>query len=470
MSLPKNVKSAIQRFKLLSATDRVLVGVSGGPDSVALLRVLHELRDDVRITLEVAHLQHGIRGDEAKEDAGFVADLADKLGVPFHLKDINLPEMKSDAGKGNLEALARAERYRFFAAVAQEREITKVATAHTRDDQAETVLMWFLRGAGLKGSSGMAPLHRLAVGAGDSETSLTVIRPLLEVSKAEVLEYLADQSQEYRIDRTNQDPALLRNWLRVELLPMIKSRFDPRVPARLAQQAAIFRDEDALLDDLARKSHAAMLEEGAISRPALIAQPKALQRRILRLWIEQARGNLSGLELVHIEDILRLIEHGPSQGRLSIPGGWEFAREYQSLKLGKRSSTRSVCYEYPLEIGKILEIPEAKLELHSERLLAPLKELPNNLMEAVFDLAEVNRSVSVRNFRRGDRFQPLGLAGHKKIKDLFIEKRVPLAVRARWPLVISGNQIVWIPGYGRSAAGLVSEKTTAVLKLKVRPI
>ena len=123
-----------------------------------------------------------------------------------------------------------------------------------------------------------------------------------------------------------------------------------------------------------------------------------------------------------------------------------------------------------MEIGKILEIPEAKLELHSERLLAPPKQLPKNLMEAVFDLAEVNRSVSVRNFRRGDRFQPLGLAGHKKIKDLFIEKRVPLAVRARWPLLISDNQIVWIPGYGRSAAGLVSEKTTAVLKLKVRPI
>ncbi|HME60959.1 MAG TPA: tRNA lysidine(34) synthetase TilS, partial [Candidatus Binatia bacterium] len=364
----------------------------------------------------------------------------------------------------------RVERYRFFAAVAREREITKVATAHTQDDQAETVLMWFLRGAGLKGSSGMAPLHRIEAAAEGSEKPLTVIRPLLEVSKAEVLEYLADQSQAYRIDRTNQDPALLRNWLRLKLLPMIESRFDPRVPARLAQQAEIFRDENALLDDLARKSHAAMLEAGAISRPALIAQPKALQRRILRLWIEQARGNLRGLELVHIEDALRLIEHGPSQWRLSIPGGWEFVREYQSLKLGKHSPTRSVCYEYPLEIGKILEIPEAKLELQSERLLAPPKQLPDNLMEAIFDLAELNRSVSVRNFRRGDRFQPLGLAGHKKIKDLFIEKRVPLTIRARWPLLISGNQIVWIPGYGRSAAGLVSEKTTAVLKLKVRPI
>lgn len=466
--LIKNIKTTIRRDNLLSPSDRLLVAVSGGPDSVALLHVLHELRDELGLALEVAHLQHGIRGDEAEEDARFVADLAKKLAVPFHLRQINLPKIKLKAGKGNLEALARAERYRFFADIAVERSIHKVATAHTQDDQAETVLMWFLRGSGLTGLGGMAPLQQFAIGA--CRDRLTVIRPFLGVSKTQILQYLAHEKLTYRVDRSNEDSSLLRNWLRLDLLPKIQGRFDPRVPARLAQQAEIFRDENALLHDLARKSHAAMLEAGAISRPALIAQPKALQRRILRLWIDQARGNLRGLELVHIEDALRLIEHGPSQGRLSIPGGWEFVREYQSLKLGKRSPTRSVCYEYPLEIGKILEIPEAKLELQSERLLAPPKQLPDNPMEAIFDLAEVNRSVSVRNFRRGDRFQPLGLAGHRKIKDLFIEERVPLPIRARWPLLIAGNQIVWIPGYGRSAAGLVSEKTTAVLKLKVRPI
>jgi len=123
-----------------------------------------------------------------------------------------------------------------------------------------------------------------------------------------------------------------------------------------------------------------------------------------------------------------------------------------------------------LQIGAILRIPEAKLEFHSERLLAPPKQLPDDLMEAVFDLEGLNQSVSFRNFRHGDRFQPLGLAGHKKIKDLFIEKRVPLTSRARWPLLTSGNEILWIPGYGRSVAGLVSEKTTAVLRLKARPI
>ena len=466
--LNKKVKTTVRRFNLLSAGDRVLVAVSGGPDSVALLDLLNELREELSLHLEAAHLQHGIRGEEAKEDARFVTALAKKLQLPFHLKEIDLPAMKAHAGKGNLEALARSERYRFFAEVVRERKLDKVATAHTQDDQAETALMWFLRGSGLKGLGGMAPLQQFAAGAcGDR---LTVIRPFLNVSKTEILQYLTDENLSYRVDRSNENSSLLRNWLRLDLLPKIQVRFDPRIAARLAKQAEIFRDENALLDELARKSHAEMLEAGVINRRALIGQPKPLQRRILRVWIRQARGTLRGLELIHIEDILRLIDRGPSQGRLSMPGGWEFVREYDSLKLEKRRQTGSVCYEYPLQIGAVLRIPEAKLEFHSERLLAPPKQLPDDLMEAVFDLEGLNQSLSFRNFRHGDRFQPLGLAGHKKIKDLFIEKRVPLTTRARWPLLISANEILWIPGYGRSVAGLVSEKTTAVLRLKARPI
>jgi tRNA(Ile)-lysidine synthase len=471
MIVEQKAMAMIQRHGLLSHDERVLVAVSGGPDSVALVHVLHQFRHELRLELEVAHLQHGIRGQDATEDARFVAELAEKLELPVHLKEINLPKMKLDAGKGNLEALARAERYRFFADVAHERHIRKVATAHTQDDQAETVLMWFLRGTGLKGVGGMAPLHRLEIDAGNSSESLTVIRPLLEVSKAEILRYLEDRRLGYRIDRSNQDSRLLRNWLRLDLLPIIKRRFDERVPARLGRQAEIFRDEDALLSGLARKGLAECRDAGGLSREKFVNQPKALQRRILRLWIEQARGHLRGLEFVHIDDILRLIEGGPPQGRLSIPGGWELVREYESLKFEKRvRSRRGVCYDYRLEAGVILRIPEANLEVRGERISAPPEALPNDLMEAVFDLALLPGALSVRNFRRGDRFAPLGMTGHKKIKDLFIEKRVPLSIRSRWPLLAAGKEILWIPGYGRSAAGAVSTQTTAVLHLKVRPI
>lgn len=467
MSFLVGFKQSIDQLGLFAEGDRVLVAVSGGPDSVALLHILSQLREEFSLKLEVAHLQHGIRGDEAKEDARFVAQLAARLQLPFHLKEIDLPNMKSAAGKGNLEALARAQRYRFFAEILGERKLDKVATAHTRDDQAETVLMWFFRGAGLTGLGGMAPVHHTVTDG----YKLTVIRPLLEISKSKLLRYLNERHLEYRLDQTNQDPALLRNWLRLDLLPRIERRYDARLPARLAQQAEIFRDENALLDVLARQRHVVIAEAGGLSRAGLLGQPRALQRRILRLWIERMRGHVRGLEFVHIEDGLRLISEGPLQGRVSIPGGWELVREYDSLKLEKRLRTRRrVCYDYPLEISTMLSIAEAGLEIHSEPLPAPPERLPDNLMEAVFDTADLGGALSLRNFRRGDRFQPMGMTGHKKVKDLFIEKRVPLSIRSRWPLLVSGEDILWIPGYGRSAAGRVSKATTAVLRLKARQI
>lgn len=467
MFIASKVLGFIRRHRLLAHGDRILLAVSGGPDSVGLLYMLLGLREECQLQLEVAHLEHGMRGEAAKEDARFVGRLAESLKLPFHLKKVNLPQMKSDAGKGNLEALSRAERYRFFADVARQRKIWKIATAHTLDDQAETVTMWFLRGAGLKGLGGMSPLHQI-VADGDS---MTVIRPLLDVSKAEILQYLEENRIEFRLDRTNQDVTLLRNWLRLDLLPRIQQRLDARVPARLAQQAEIFRDEDAVLDGVARSSYRAMLDTGGLNRPALLNAAKAVQRRILRLWIEQTRGHLRGLEFIHIEEMLRLIKQGPPQCRVSIPGGWELVREYETLKLEKRvRSRRRVCYDYTLEPGTVLRIPEAGLEVHCDRNSAPLNELPADLMEAVFDADCLRGGLSVRNFRHGDRLQPLGMTGHKKIKDLFIEKRVPLSTRESWPLMVLGQEVLWIPGYGRSATGCVSTKTTAVLHLKARPI
>ena len=298
--------------------DRILVAVSGGPDSVALLHLLYELREEFQLHLEVAHLQHGIRGEEAKEDARFVAELAEDLKLPFHLREMNLPQMKWEAGKGNLEALAREERYRFFAEVVRERKLDKVATAHTEDDQAETVMMWLLRGAGTKGLGGMSPVHRLRVAAENSMSTLTVIRPLLDVSKSEILAYLDDRKCAYRVDRSNQNIALLRNWIRLELLPKIHQRVGTGFSARLSHLAAMIRDEDRFLEDLARKSYESMRDSNGLSRAGLLCEPKALQRRILRHWIGLTRGHLRRLEFVHIEELLRLIKEGPPQGRLSM--------------------------------------------------------------------------------------------------------------------------------------------------------
>jgi len=467
MTLQREIREFAAKHESFSHSDRILVAVSGGPDSVALLHLFDALRDEFSLHVEVAHLQHGIRGDEAKEDAKFVAELAEQMKLPFHLKEVDVPRIRNDAGKGNLEAMARDERYRFFAEVMRERKLDKVATAHTRDDQAETVLMWLLRGSGMKGLGGMAPLHQLRLASGDSTDSITIIRPLLSVSKIEILNYLAENKFDYRIDRTNEDTTLLRNWIRRELLPLIQQRAGEDFPGRLSHEAELLRDEDRYLDELAIRSLDATRAPMGINRSALLREPAALQRRILRLWIAQRRGHLRGLEFVHIEELRRLIEHGPPQARLSIPGGWELIREYETLRLEKRTrgSTR-VCYSYKFDAGTTLRIPEAGYELHSEYISPPAGRLPSSEMEAVFDTSCLSGPLIVRNFRHGDRFQPLGMGGHKKVKELFIERKVPLSIRARLPILIIGSEILWIPGYARSEVGRVSESTMAVLQVK----
>ena len=465
------VRKFIIKESLLSRGDRVLVAVSGGPDSVALLHVLWELRDEFGLHLEVAHLEHGIRGEEAEGDARFVAALARRLALPFHLKKIDLPRMKSDAGRGNLEALARQERYRFFAVLLRERNLTKVATAHTEDDQAETVLMWLMRGSGMKGLGGMEPIHDLKPENRVAAEKVRVIRPLLYVSKAEILDYLNAKQLAFCVDRTNQDPHLMRNWIRLEVIPKIKERTGPRFSARLAHQAELLRDDDFVLEGLARRELERMRRADALDREMFLKQPAALQRRILRLWINETRSNLLGIDFVHIEALLELVVGGPPQARLALPGGLELVKEYQRLRLEKRGRRlkRASCYSYELHIAKPLNIREAGVMVYSELLSPPLANWPDSLSEAVFDGALLPRTLPMRNFRRGDRFQPLGMAGHKKVKDLFIEKKIPLSVRATLPLLAAGGEIFWIPGYGRSAAAKIGPQSAEILRIRVIP-
>ena len=469
MGIDSELHSFIHRHKLLVPGDRVLVAVSGGPDSVALLYLLYDLREELELRLEVAHLQHGIRGTEAQEDARFVAGLAAKLGLPFHLKQINLPQMRAEAGKGNLEALARDERYRFLSDVARRRGIGKIATAHTEDDQAETALMWFLRGSGMKGLGGMSPTRRLQIRGGKSPNECVIIRPLLDVSKAEILQFLTEKHLTYRLDRSNQDPVFLRNWLRLTLIPQLKERIDPHLSSRLARQAELIRDEEQLLDGLAHKELDATRTHGGISTGLLLKYSKAMQRRLLRLWIEEIRGHLRGFDFQHVEEILDLTTVGPPQCRLSIPGGWELVKEYEVLRLEKRPRRLGrpcPCYSYGLQIGTELRIQEAGLTIQTREISPPLPGLLHNFMEAGLDIACLGGNLTLRNFRHGDRFQPLGMAGHKKVKDLFIEKKVPLSIRASLPLLVLGDEVIWIPGYGRSEVGKITAETKAILHLK----
>lgn len=465
MSLEVTVKKAIVQYGMIAPGDGVVVAVSGGPDSMALLHVLYDLRDELMLRLEVAHVQHGIRGEAARQDAQFVAAVAERLGLPFHLKEINLIETRSNLGKGNLEAMAREVRYRFLIEVARQHKLQKVATAHTQDDQAETVLMWLLRGCGRKGLGGMSPLRSLSATEIQPLQEIALIRPLLEVSREEILQYLRAKSVEYRLDRTNLDLSYLRNWIRLELIPQLKERIDPQLGNRLARQASLLRAEEEYLRSHTEAVLKTVANGDSLIRESFLSNDTAMQRRLLRLWIEKVRGHLRGIDFEHVEEAIRLIAVGPPQGRLSIPGGWEFVKQYEKILLEKRRGQgRPVCYNYTLRCGGELDVIEAGMKIESSLVASPL--MPVNEMEAVFDIASLPDALTVRNFRHGDRFQPLGMSGHKKVKELFIEQKVPLSVRSTLPLLSLGQEILWIPGYGRSDFAKVHSNTKEILHFK----
>jgi tRNA(Ile)-lysidine synthase len=328
--------------------------------------------------------------------------------------------------------------------------------------------MWLLRGAGLKGLGGMAPTQAVNLAGAESSNGLTIIRPFLDVTKEESLRFLDERGLEYRLDRSNEDTAYQRNWIRFELLPRLKERIDRGVPSRLAQMAEVLRDEETLLNMLAQRKLEELGDNSGLRRDGFLRQPKAMQRRLLRLWIAQARGHLHGLDFDHIEMLLRLISTGPPQGRLSIPGGLELTREYETLRLVKAArESRPRCYEYPMVLDGVLAVREAGMMIDCRRISSPLAELPKDHWEAVFDCAALTEPLVVRNFRRGDRFRPLGMAGHKKVKDLFIEKKAPLPARALLPLLVMGAEVLWLPGFGRSEIGRVGPGAKDILRIRV---
>jgi tRNA(Ile)-lysidine synthase len=469
VNLAKKVNDCIGKHQLLTRGDGILVGVSGGPDSVALFHILFGLKDEYGWRLAVAHLGHGVRGEEARRDALSVAQLAKEKGVPFFLKEVDLPQLKSVGDQTNLEALGRKERYQFFNSVAVEFGYNRVATGHTRDDQAETMLMWLIRGTGRRGLGGIPPKRRIFNDSEGGNVSM-LVRPLIEVSRQEIMTYLKAESLEFREDSTNLDCRYLRNWIRHRLLLQLKERVDNRLTERLAHLADIWREEEKILDEVG----GALLEKLVVGpdllRGALLGQGAAMQRRVMRSWLEARTGSLLGVGFEDIERALSFVGQGPVQGRLYLPGGWQLCREYDYVRIEKTGGKGpdTVHYHYLLPHGGRVSIPEAGVELQSSGVSYEADSArPQSEMEAVFDSAVLPETLTVRNFRAGDRFQPLGMQGHKKVKDLFIEKKVPFPIRRTLPIVLAGDRILWIPSYGRSEFAKTGPRTCELLKVRL---
>lgn len=473
MSLPERLEHALVRDGLLAPGDAVLVGVSGGPDSVALLHVLREVGASLRLSLEVAHVDHGVRGPESRDDCEFVRGMAARLSLPFHLARLDLGEAGGRRGPGNLEARARERRYRFFAEVASERRMGKVAVGHNRDDQVETMLMWLLRGCGPEGLQGMPaarPLARSPEGAGRA----VLIRPLLEASRDEILAFLDSRGLDYREDPTNRDARYLRNWLRSVVLPELRSRSDGALDRRLARLGGMLRSDHAVLERQVAAAYPGVARGGALDRTGFLALDPEFRPRMARFWLRRELGTLRRIGFAHVDAVTKLVAGSRPHGRVSLPGSRAAVREYDTVRLTRRAEGRGVedppveDYSRPLPLEGEVTVPEAGVRVTAWR--SRRREMPEDPFEAVFDLSGLGRTegrLRLRNPRPGDRFRPLGMAGRKKLKDLFIDRKVPRSRRRTALLLVVGDEIAWIPGCARSGLARVGPETREVWRVRV---
>jgi tRNA(Ile)-lysidine synthase len=460
MALLDRIRRYAHDHQLWSPETRVLAAVSGGSDSVALLFILRELASKGEMTLcSVAHLNHQIRGSESTDDATFCGSLAERLGVPYVIGEEDVPALASREGL-SIEVAARHARHRFLTATARSLQADCIALAHTHDDQAETVLLRLVRGAGPSGLSGMSPRRG------------PLVRPLLDITRSELQRYLGEIGESWREDSTNQDRANPRNRMRHEVLPLLRAHFNPRVDAALARTADILRSDHALLDKLAAEAAGRTLSQMGgricVNQEGLQGLPTAVARRVALKALETANpGRSYGLEEA---DSVRSFAAGQAVPDVA---GVRMERSGQFVVIEKRGERQppGAGFELALPIPGSVTDPWGDWELAAEGpVAAPASHgaAPDETQVAI-DAQGLSDQLRVRSRRPGDRLQPLGMSGRKKVQDVLVDRKVPRDERDRVPIVTDASgHIVWVAGHVLDEGFRVTPRTTTVVMLTLR--
>ena len=479
--LARRLLKTIRKQDLLRPGDRVAAAVSGGADSVALLLLLEELRAELGIVLSVAHVNHQLRGDESDGDERFVTNLTARLHLDLDVVAAPIETRASKAAgeqaKSGIEAAARQLRYSYFRELAERGRVTKIATAHTLDDQAETVLLRIFRGTGIRGLAGIHPKLSLAswgtkgsspkdsspknggmgalarastksAAAFSAEVGVEVIRPLLTFRRSDLRDYLRTRNETWREDSSNADPKFLRNRIRQRLLPLIAEEFGGAALLHMAELAEIARAEEEYWS--ASESKAGR-NDGRTPAPALDAnslqaQPLAVQRRRLRSWLE-ANAPEVRISFALIEEILELA-NGPAGKKLEVPseaGSRNVRRSRNELALECSASSTNANYEYVLHVPGEVAVPE--LSARIEAKVVNVESVPEPERNVLLDPERAGAMLVIRNWRAGDRYRPAHTAAEKKVKELLTDRHATGAKKKLWPVAETHGQLVWMRGF-----------------------
>jgi len=443
---------------MLGTGNRVGVAVSGGADSVALLHVLANLAPEYPLELVVLHLNHGIRGEEADRDEAFVRELAGSIGVPFESERVSIPALREERG-GSLEDLCREERYAFFERMASRHKLDKIALGHTLNDQAETVIMRFLRGSGLEGLKGFLPVR-----------DRIYIRPLMEITRDEILSFLGEEGILFVTDSSNKDETYLRNRIRGRLVPELKASYNVRLEENIGRTAEILRLED----DFIRESVAGIIDEWGIDtgRARLpVSKLKelhpALLWRLIKAILESHSPVKNGIGYLHVKAVADLIDGPSPSASADLPFNLTARREYADLIIAPDQGSSDGCdFLYEVQLPGSVDIGQTGRRMVFD--LVGAGEADARSDNPVFmDYSAISFPLVVRSMRTGDRIRPLGMEGTKKVAALLMDEKVPKARRRSIPLLADRTSVLWVPGVRLSDRVKMTDVTEKVVKAEI---
>jgi tRNA(Ile)-lysidine synthase len=456
----ERVRGTLLRHGMAARGDTVVVGVSGGVDSVTLLDLLTRLGAEFDLKLVVLYVDHGLRGEEAAREERFVQGLASRYGVPFECRRIGPSAYRKGT---NLQAEARRLRVRHYEEVARRWRAGRIATGHHRDDHLETLLMQILRGTG--GLRGIRPTREGRY-----------IRPLIETRREEIESYAQEMGLAFCEDSSNRSRTFLRNRIRQELIPWICREVNPSFSEPILQLASILEEEGQCLDAIAEEAFTECADRTGsgdgvrLGRDALQGMPRAIQRRVLRHAYRHLEGSTQGLSYAHVQGICDALDKrgGRAHKVFSLPRGIRAFLEYDAVHFSRGDPWEAVPFEYTLLPGEELRIPEAGISIRADR--APFDPL---LLGTAPDWNRVCLDADlscgpmvVRNIRAGDRFRPLGLGGEKSLKDFLADRKIPRSLRRRIAILDIAGRVGWVVGHRIDDRFKVSDQTRHVIRLQ----
>jgi tRNA(Ile)-lysidine synthase len=455
--LVAEVRACIEAHAMLPPGAKVVVAVSGGADSMALLLALFQLRSVYNVTLIVAHVNHQLRGEEAEQDALFVEQQAARLGLSFHQTCVDVKALQQSSGI-SVQQAARQLRYRFLHALHQVLNATRIALGHTADDQAETLLMRLVRGSGPAGFAGIPAVR------------LPFIRPLITVSRPAIYSYLHSEHCPWVEDSSNAHSVYLRNRVRRDLLPKLQ-QYNPQLVRRLNELADMLRADSQVLEQQVDEWALQTLAWQAQSRVEICCRlfglaPVAIQRRLLRRVIEALATSPEAVGFRHIERLRQFIVSGNQERRCSLPGEIGVERRAETILLWNVSKPPAIPYILTLPVPGKVDIVPLNIRLTADVMPKPCYLGRMSPQWALLDLDRIVCPLQVRFRQPGDRFYPLGSPGSKKLQDFFVDTRIPRGERPYVPLVVNDREIVWVVGYRIAEPFKLRLETNRVLRLQ----